>query len=179
MSGRSVCAASELRAEMGRLQQRVQQLRSELDRLDGVKDDELEVLTGVAGEQTVAVPLVCVEQVLLVPALLPLPDAPPWQPGILRLRGVAMPVIDVLARFQSSARDIVGSDVVVVVRAGDDRFGLLFQDVSGVWRVARRDRQMPGEPGHLAPYVIGLIPVQDRVGLLLSVHALVATPEEG
>ncbi len=179
MSPSALSRASELRAEMVRLQQRIQELRLKLERIDGVQNlsETIDVVTGLVGEQTVALPLSLVEEVVLVPALLPIPDSPPWQPGMLLLRGESIPVVDVLARFEGKSRDVGPSEVVVITHLADEHVGLLLQDVSGVWSVAKGDLQPATDGALLASYILGFVPVQDRLGMLLSVQALASSVE--
>ncbi|MBI5532911.1 MAG: chemotaxis protein CheW [Deltaproteobacteria bacterium] len=170
-------ANSAIRGELDKLQLRVHALQLQLERLEGVDRDHLEVVTCLAGDQTVAVPLEFVERVVLVPALLPLPDAPAWLPGCLVLAGEPIAVTDVTARLSGKRREISISDVVVIARVDDKRVGLLVQDASGVWNVARSEINKLADGASHARFVLGLIPVQDRVGMLLSVRAVTTVDE--
>lgn len=165
---------ADLRARAARLRSELAEVRGQIEAREGVRteDGSLELLTCAAGDRAVAVPLALVEQVVLVPELLPIPDAPPWIAGLLRFRGELLTVVDVRARLEERDAEIRLSDSIVVGSLESSRFALLVQDASGVCSVARSELKALEEPADSTPYVLGLVPIQDRVGWLLSVRAL-------
>jgi len=87
---------------------------------------------------------------------------------------------DVGARLEQRPAEVLLSDSIVVGLLDGARFALLVQDASGVCSVPRDELKPLEEPADSTPYVLGVVPIQDRVGWLLSVRALVAgQPAEG
>ena len=166
---------ADLRARAARLRSELAEVRCQLEAREGLgaREQTLELLTCAAGDRAVAFPLSLVEQVVLVPELLPIPDSPEWVAGLLRYRGELLTVVDVSARLEGHPAEILLSDSIVVGSLEGARFALLVQDASGVCSVPRSELRPLEEPAESTPYVVGLVPIQDRVGWLLSVGALV------
>lgn len=167
---------ADLRARAARLRSELAEVRGQIEACEGVVAHEgsLELLSCAAGERTVAFSLALVDQVVLVPELLPIPDAPPWVAGLLRFRGALLTVVDVRARLEGRTAEISLSDSVVIGSLDGSRFALLVQDASGVCLVPRSELRPLEEPADSTACVLGLVPIQDRVGWLLSVRALTA-----
>jgi chemotaxis signal transduction protein len=139
---------------------------------------QIEVLACTVGEHTAAISLPLVEELVLLPRLTPLTDVPAWVIGTMNLRGQRVPVIDVLARIEQRPREQALSDAIVVVRFQGRRSGLVVQDVAGVERVPSELLRLAINEIALAKYVLAVLPVQDRAGLLLSVARLTSNTKE-
>jgi len=122
----------------------------------------------------VGLPLAAVEEVVPLPWLAPIPEAPPWVPGLLTLRGESLPVLDVAARVNRRRREASLTDLIVVANLESRRVGLVVQAVHEIARFdAAEIRQPPEELPH-GPYLLGLIQAGPNPVLLLDVAALVA-----
>lgn len=162
--------------ELSRLRTLLNALHRDIERTDGLDDagEALEVLVCTVGDQTVAFPLAAIQRVVLAAEVTPVPEAPPWVPGLLSVEGRRVPVLDVLSRFQGRARELELSDVFLLTTICDERLALVVQEAAGVSAVSRSELQKPGDLADIAPFVLATVPVQDRTGLLLSISALAA-----
>ena len=100
----------------------------------GTLSDDLVVVR--AGGHAYGMPVGAVVEVTRMVALSPLPDAAPWVAGVLDLRGVPVPVVDLAARLgRAPAAPILDRRIVI---AGDPSggdgglVGLVVDDVTGV-----------------------------------------------
>src|SRR5262245_2436309 len=93
----------DVSARIRKLEDELRSLRSELEseRRSYLLQlpDPFEALIGSVGNQTIAVPLLNVREVLPRVFLEEMPEAPDYLAGYLNWRGVAVPVIDPAARW--------------------------------------------------------------------------------
>ncbi len=112
-----------------------------------------------------------VREVVPVPRLTPLPEAPDWAPGLLNLRGVLVPIIDVQARVTGEPRRVALSDLIVVTGVGGRPVGFLVQEIVDLKRCpgihVERPRDIPA-----ADYLMGVVQVEGASVLVLSAVAL-------
>jgi purine-binding chemotaxis protein CheW len=113
-------------------------------------------------------------EVVMLPALCPLPEAPPWVAGVLNLRGKSIPVLDVTARVANTSRELEVSDYVVVCTGPQGLVGLVVQDLGEPTLVAPGDVSRPSDGLNVAPYLLGLVQHDGSQVALLDVGALVA-----
>ena len=174
---------SELERELADLKRRLYELeRAALDPGDEeplpAAGDLLALVCRVE-ESRVALPLRVVERVVLAAATAPLPESPPWVHGLLRVRGQAIPVLDVAARFARRGREIEIDDQIVICRGERGQVGLVVSEVHEV-RAFAIDRETgarlaPDVPQ--APYVRATLHDAGGVVLLLSLERLLATSD--
>lgn len=168
----------ELVAEIQVLEQKLAELRSrvvgsvERERLP---DGPLPLLLLRIGEERVALLQSYVQEVVMVPRLTPLPEAPAWVPGVLNCRGESVLVLDALARLARSSRRAALSDRIVLLDYEGRRVGLLVQEVLGVATASRAEIQSPSRDLEMAPYLLGVLQLAERTTLLFSIGALLGT----
>jgi purine-binding chemotaxis protein CheW len=130
-----------------------------------------------AAGQTFALPAANVVQVLRMAAPTPVPGAPSFVRGLLNVRGLLLPVIDVRVRLGSTPRPVRAEDQLLVAESGGRRVALEVERVVDV-------RDLPdgaSEPhaGWAAPaaLVSGAVKVQDGVVVVQAVDAWLAEAE--
>jgi purine-binding chemotaxis protein CheW len=168
----------KLLEEVSQLEQRVGELKSTL-RSRFIKEDvppgEMTLLMMDAAEERLAVPVEYVQEVLPVCRLRSCPEAPPWVPGFLNLRGSMLPVLDVSARAKRVSRELTPTDFVVICQREWLRFGLLVQKVDDIFRPLGKQLEQPPPETPLAPYVLGFFQREQHSIYLLSLSCLVET----
>lgn len=132
------------------------------------------------GSETYAVDLKRVDEILPVPQLTPLPRAPRFLEGVVRLRGDVLPVVDARKRLgvesQGSASMTPSgkprrTERLMVCRIGNRRVGVLVDAVIAVKRVLKNTLK----PAPLASaHVLGVTGEGAQLTLLLDVKALLA-----
>lgn len=135
------------------------------------------------GAESYALDLKRVEEILPVPTLTPLPRAPTFLEGVVRLRGEVLPVVDARKRLGVTSAVTPSlkpsgkprrTERLVVCRVGRRRVGLLVDGVTQVQRVLRaalRPAPLAARPG-LTPHVLGVTGEGRQLTLLLDVKAL-------
>lgn len=170
---RSAEALLELRREVDAIERRLYELRTHLASWEPLVGT-LDLVVCQAGEERFAFLLGSIERFVPVPALTRAPEMASWIPGLLSLRGAAIPVIDVAARIKRAARMIELSDLIAIASARGARVGLLVEAVHGTLRIDAAAVQPPAENMPQAPYVRGSITDQGRVVHLLDVESFAA-----
>ncbi len=137
------------------------------------------------GGESYAIDLKRVDEILPVPVLTPLPRAPSFLEGVVRLRGEVVPVVDARKRLQVAPALVQAmtpsgkpkrTERLVVCRIGSRRVGVLVDAVTQVRRVSRtsfRPAPLANRPG-VAPHVLGVTGEGDHLTLLLDVKALLS-----
>ena len=85
----------------------------------------------------------------------PLPMSPPEVRGVINLRGVIMPVVDLKARLDQGLTEPSSRHVIIVMQLGDRQAGLLVEAVQETFKISRSELQAP--PSLSDPAVIGLV----------------------
>jgi purine-binding chemotaxis protein CheW len=161
----------EVAAEIQRLERLLENLRRTLL---GMSSEGLWVLTSRAGTYELALPVDVVLEVVMIPELMSLPDAPPWCAGILNLRGSSVPVLDVSARFARQSRTSELSDYIAVCSVAGRLIGLIVQEIRDLV-VLSPELIEPARAGlHIAPYVTGVTTRGGKQLCVLDVSALVS-----
>ncbi|MGD8110394.1 chemotaxis protein CheW [Vibrio sp. TRT 21S02] len=106
----------------------------------------------------------------------PIPRSPSYVKGVINLRGMIVPVIDLRSRFEVSQCEYLPTTVVIVLRSvSDDEerlMGLVVDAVSDV--VSQGENELYPAVGEslVTPYLQGLINVGEHVMSLLSTEEL-------
>lgn len=89
------------------------------------------------GEQCYALPVIAVQEIRAMGASSILPGSPPWVLGIMNLRGLVIPVIDLRRRFGiAAARETGAAAVMIVASAGGKLGGIVVDGVRDVCEIA-------------------------------------------
>lgn len=114
----------------------------------------------------------------------PVPRTPDYLLGVMNLRGIIVPVIDLRRRFELEPRPFDASTVVVVVRAespeGAKTVGIAVDGVSEVCNFSPEAVTPPPRTASGAEHahVAGLATVEDRMVAILDIDALVISALE-
>ncbi len=180
----SLNKASEVLEEIGRLQQRLDELKASLKQelvRDAPPKGEMELFVCLAHGELFGLPVAYVDEVLPMCKLAVLPEAPPWIAGLLNFRGSSVPVIDLTGRMERQSRSAELEDFLVVCSYNDQQIGLVIQGVSRIHIVDAALLQPVAREVRQAPYVHGVFQLDGRAIFLLSLSCLLATsdiPEE-
>lgn len=138
----------------------------------------------VAGEDF-AVDILRVREVIRLPALAPVPNAPDFVEGIIHLRGRIVPIIDLRKRLRIAGREFKPLDRftrVLVITLEGKWTGFIVDGVRGIIKVPQNlvkpvpdvlKQQVAGE------YFDGVINMQEKLIVLLNLHKVLSSEERG
>jgi purine-binding chemotaxis protein CheW len=111
-----------------------------------------------------------------------LPQAPSYVRGVINLRGIIVPILDLRARFGMGTTDPTRMHVVIIVITDTRTTGLLVDAVSDIItvdpntiRAVPRMDDLPAEDSFLD----GLVALEDRMVTLVSLDGLIGPVEAG
>jgi purine-binding chemotaxis protein CheW len=116
----------------------------------------------------------------IVRAVLParLPNAPAVIAGVLNVRGQAVPLIDLRARFGFAARALHPSEVFVLVQSEARLLAFRADAVQGMLRVQRASIAPMGETVPRAAYAAGTALLPDGLLLLCDIELFLDQAEQ-
>jgi purine-binding chemotaxis protein CheW len=140
--------------------------------------DDIQLVSFRVGAQEFAFDILQVERILrhVVPA--PLPKAPAFLEGVVPYEGGAVPVVDLRKRFDLDA-PIREETRLMVVNLGDQRVGVLVDEVREVLRVDSTTISAPGPmvSGLAADYIAGIVTRPERTIIILNARKLLSSTE--
>jgi len=115
----------------------------------------------------------------------PLPDMPEYIKGVLDLRGVIVPIVDLRIRFQLESCEYTPTTVIIVLSVeheGQQRVvGMVVDGVSDVLDVSAGEvRNAPELGGKISHhYIKGMVTLAEKMAILLDVNKLLDLREMG
>jgi purine-binding chemotaxis protein CheW len=137
-------------------------------------------LTFVCGGEEYGVEILRVQEIKGWDHVTRVPYAPAYVLGVMNLRGMIVPVIDLRTRLKLEKRNFDASTVVIVVRVrssrGEKTVGIVVDAVSEVYSIVADAIQPVPELGSIADgsCVRGIATVDGKMVMLLDIDSLVA-----
>jgi len=141
--------------------------------------DSRQVLTFSLGSEVYGVDILRVKEIRGWSPVTRLPHAPPAVLGVLNLRGVVVPIIDLRLRFGLASAEFTAITVIIVLSlrtdAGDSEYGIVVDKVMDVVDVAADQvKATPATGAAVASEVIeGIATVDERMLILLDAERLI------
>ncbi len=146
---------------------------SELETAGGV--DRRKLICLRIGEQEFCVDIMAVREIRGWTEATALPQAPAFVRGLINLRGVVLPIVDLAVRFGLPPSGATARNVIIVVQIGTQQVGLLVDEVSDILTATDDSIQPTPDLGSdtAKEFVRGLIAIDGRMICLISLdHVL-------
>lgn len=138
------------------------------------------ILTFVVGGEVYGIEILSIREIIKPREITEVPRAPRFLLGVVTVRGLVMPVVDLRMRLRLEARPPGRGARILVVMWKGERFGLLVDEVRGVVRFT--DAEIEPPPPSLAPsdapFLAGIGRYDDegteQMVILLSLDAVLA-----
>jgi len=106
-------------------------------------------------------------------------NAPSFIKGVINLRGVIVPIVDLRIKFGLGDAEYNEFTVVIILNVHDRVVGMVVDSVSDVLELAPSDvREAPDLSAVVdASYIIGLGTVAERMLILVDIERLVSAPD--
>jgi len=144
-----------------------------------INEAENEYLTFMLAGEEYGMDILAVQELRGWEPTTTIPNSPPFVLGVINLRGVVVPVIDLRARFELEHIDYGPTTVVVIVKVKRDAhervLGIVVDAVSEVYNISEADMQPPPDmAGSISiDYVRGLATLENKMVILLDISKLV------
>jgi purine-binding chemotaxis protein CheW len=142
-------------------------------------DKQLQIVGLRIGRETLGLPISLVREIVRVPEITAVPNAPEYIEGVINLRGRIIAVVDLGKRFGAAAIERTGKSRIVVVEMEGRLVGLLVNSASEVLRLAPSDIEAPQNvfPNAEMQYVTGVGKLKDRLIILLDLNQILQHSE--
>lgn len=126
------------------------------------------------GDEEYVIDIMRVEEILAVPVITKVRRAPRFVEGVVNLRGVILPVIDVRKQLLGEIPEATQSERLILCKLGPARVALRVDAVSAILKVpveALQVAPMAAKKGARA-HILGVCSTHGRMLLMLDVKAL-------
>jgi purine-binding chemotaxis protein CheW len=151
---------------------------AEITKLNEHGTQPYELISFLVKDQEFCVDIMAVREIRGWTTSTVLPHSPDFVLGVINLRGVVLPVIDLGARLGLGRSEPTSSHVIVVVQIRDNAIGMLVNAVCDILTVTDEMLQRPPRLGDsdLADMVIGIMTVEGRMITHLALDSIL--PED-
>jgi purine-binding chemotaxis protein CheW len=152
---------------------------SQLDVDEEEDTQEGRFLTFSLAEEDYGIGISSVREIVGMQKISCIPEMPPFIRGVINLRGVVIPVMDVRMRFHMACSEYDERTCIVVVNLDNTLVGLVVDRVKEVIKVREDDISKPPHVAKTesAKYILGIARVADTVKILLDVSRLLHEDE--
>ena len=138
-----------------------------------------EVLVFVIGKEEYAVDILKVQEIRGYEKVTAIPAAPAYLKGVVNLRGVIVPVVDMRVKFEMPDPRYDSFTVVVILKLANRVIGIVVDGVSDVVQLAASDvKEAPRLGGAVdGAFLTGVATQGDRMILLLDIEKFLSSGE--
>ena len=140
---------------------------------------DLHIVGFRVGRETFGVPIAMVHEIVRVPEITSVPDAPDYVEGVINLRGKIIPVIDLRKRFGEKEITSTKKNRILVAEVDEKRVGLIVDAASEVLKIPPSEIDAPPnvfEEGELN-YVTGVGKLQGRLIMMVELSKILQRGE--
>lgn len=133
-----------------------------------------QLITFEIGDRRLGIDIMAIREIRAWSPTTPLPNVPAHVRGVVNLRGVVLPVIDLSQRLGWGTTEPSARHVIIVVRIGDQLQGIVVDAVSDIVTLAAEDSQPVPDVGDsaAAAYLEGIATLDDRLIMILALDRL-------
>ncbi|MFS0773510.1 chemotaxis protein CheW [Sphingomonas sp. 1P08PE] len=133
-----------------------------------------QLITFELGDQSLGIDIMAIREIRAWSPATPLPNVPAHIRGVVNLRGVVLPVLDLRMRLGWGLTDPTTRHVIIVVRIGEQLQGVIVDAVNDIVTIKMEDMQPLPDVGssQAAALLEGLATVDDRMILILDLDRL-------
>ena len=131
------------------------------------------------GYETYGIEITKIREIILVGEITHVPETPPYVKGLINLRSMVIPVIDLRARFSLADAELTPDSRIMVLHVGSRTIGIMVDSVNEVLRVSQQDIS-PAPPTVTSAgneYMTGLVRLKEDLLILLDVDRLLGNEE--
>lgn len=132
------------------------------------------------GEEQFGIPIQHVTEIVELQKITRVPEMPDFIRGVMNLRGLVIPLIDVRLRFNIAEKEYDDRTCIVIIRVKEKHVGLIVDRVSEILEIHQDHVSAPPQfkrDGVRNRYIQGLGKVGDEVKILLNVEEILHEDE--
>jgi purine-binding chemotaxis protein CheW len=134
-----------------------------------------QLITFQLGEQVLGIDIMAIREIRAWSPATPLPNVPAYVRGVVNLRGVVLPVLDLRHRIGWGETDPTARHVIIVVRIADQLQGLIVDAVNDIVAINPDEIQpLPSMGDGGSPsFLEGLVTVDERMITIVALDRLI------
>ena len=146
-----------------------------------IKEITIEALAFKLGDEEYGVDILKVQEIRGHDPVTRIANAPDFIKGVVNLRGIIVPIVDLRQRFHLDIRDNDQLTVVIVLNIANRIIGMVVDSVSDVIRIGPDDIRPAPRMGTAfdANFLLGLGTIDDRMLILIDIERLLSSEELG
>lgn len=148
---------------------------------DEAADFAREFLTYTLGDEEYAIDILKVQEIRAYDAVTRIAHTPDFIKGVINLRGIIVPIVDLRIKFQLGRPEYTPFTVVIILNVASRVVGIVVDSVSDVIVLA---------PGHIKPvpqfssdagtaHLMGIATAGERMLILVDIEKLMLSPHMG
>lgn len=137
-----------------------------------------EFITFEIGDRRLGIDIMAIREIRAWSPATPLPNSPPHVRGVVNLRGVVLPVLDLSQRLGWGATEPSGRHVIIVVRIGEQLQGIIVDAVSDIVTLGPDQLQPVPDVGQTqaAAFLDGIATIDGRLIMILGLDRITEPP---
>ena len=138
-----------------------------------------EYLTFTLGAEEYAIDILKVQEIRGYDAVTKIANAPPFIKGVINLRGVIVPIVDLRIKFNLGNFSYDQFTVVIILNIGKRVMGVVVDGVSDVIQLSSDNLHPSPEFGSVLDtrYILGLGTVEERMIIVVDIERLMTSQE--
>jgi purine-binding chemotaxis protein CheW len=146
------------------------------------RDEELlasEFLTFTLGTEEYAIDILKVQEIRGYEPPTLIANAPPFIKGVINLRGIIVPIVDLRIKFRLGKVEYTPFTVVIILNIAGRVIGAVVDSVSDVLSLTPAQiRQAPDFSGNFdTKYIVGLASVEERMLIVTDIERLMTSAD--
>jgi purine-binding chemotaxis protein CheW len=144
------------------------------------KAGALKIVSFRVDDNDYAVEISRIIEIIYYKPTLPMPQSPDFVEGVVDLRGIVIPVLDLKKRLGLSSKRGGTPNHILIIRFGDKRVGIIVDEVQSVIQIEEGQIQSPQKfiNGGGSKHLRGVCKVHDRLIFILSLDNLLSDDEQ-
>ncbi|MGC9456853.1 MAG: chemotaxis protein CheW [Halothiobacillaceae bacterium] len=138
-----------------------------------------EFLTFTLGDEEYGIDILKVQEIRGYETVTRIANAPDFIKGVINLRGVIVPIIDMRIRFNLGSAEYNATTVVIVLNLADRVIGMVVDSVEDVIMLKSEQIKPPPEFGSVIDtrYVTGMGTIDERMLILVDIERLLLSDD--
>jgi len=146
--------------------------------LENNNENDSQYLTFVLADEEYGLDILSVQELRGWESPTPIPNAPSYVRGVINLRGIIVPIVDLRDRFALPETAYSDTTVVIIVKVSGEHqrvMGLVVDAVSEVYNINAANLQDPPDmDGAISiDFITGLATMDDKMIILLDINRLI------
>ncbi|WP_394808643.1 chemotaxis protein CheW [Nitrosomonas sp.] len=140
-----------------------------------------EFLTFRLGDEEYGIEILKVQEIRGYDSITQIANAPEFIKGVVNLRGIIVPIVDMRIKFRLGTADYDQFTVVIILNVAGRVMGIVVDGVSDVLTLEAEQMRPTPEFGSVidTEYIMGLGTVEERMLILIDIEKLMSSSDMG